>query len=620
MKPQHSTVRGQQAAMPRWFMVVLIWAVISGVLLFQGRSFIAAMNFHDGDDALRLVQVRDWMAGQSWFDVVQHRINPPHSMPMHWSRLVDVPIAAIIGLASLFVTPGIAERIALVAVPLLLFLALYFTVARLAARVTRDPVIALVAVAMLGMSAGTDVQFQAMRIDHHGWQILLNTLACVMLLEARDGPVWKVAASGLFMALSLTVALESLPMAVAIAGVIALRFLVDPAARGSLSIYLATLACAGTMLVVGTLGFSGAAVPWCDTLSPAYLVPLLSVAAAFPVAARLIGTATPARRIACLAVTGLVGATVFLSGSSQCARGPFSTLDPIVYKLWYINVGEGMPLWNQSRDIVAVVLVQLVIGLIGTLLAIRFQPAERRRLWIELLILQGVAFAVSILVMRAMGFAHVLALPGAAWLFIMAVRRFTHHSSPVVKVALGTLCLLLTPLGALAVVVSLTGDPDADAKVAGHGSGQAPWVARYTCTTFHALRGLDALPPTLLFTPVDIGAHLLAYTHHSVIGTAHHRNADGMKKVLLAFGADPDQARPIITGTAARYLAYCSGENEVKKYIVRNRHSLMAALEHGIPPSWLEPVPMRKGELIHVYRIVRSDQPGTKRIATPFMQ
>jgi hypothetical protein len=624
MKLQHATVRDSRAATPRWFLVLLIWAIISGELLFQGRSFIAAMNFRDADDALRLVQVRDWMAGQSWFDVVQHRINPPHSMPMHWSRLVDVPIAAVIHLASLFFAPGIAERIAMVAVPLLMFLALHFAVARLAGRVTRDSFIALVAVVMLGMSVGVDIQFQPMRIDHHGWQILLNTLACLMLLETRDGPRWKVVASGVFMALSLTVALESLPMAVAIAGVIALRFLFDPKESGSLSIYLVTLVSASTALVVSTLGFSGAAVSWCDTLSPAYLGPLLAVAITFPVAARLVGITTPAQRIACLAVTGLVGAAIFLGGSPQCARGPFSTLDPIVYQLWYTSVGEGMPPWTQSRDIAAVVPVQSLIGLIGTFLAIRFEPAERRRLWIDLLILQSLAFAVSMMVVRAMGLAHVLALPGAAWLFVMAVRQLTRHSSPVVQVALGLLCLLLTPLGAQSVVLAAIGDPDAGSKVAGnvagHDADQKPWVARYTCTTFHALRGLDSLPTALLFAPLDISAHLLAYTHHSVVATGHHRNMEGMRTAILGFVSDPDKARPIVTGTSARYLAYCSGENEVKKYILRNRHSLMAALEHGAPPNWLEPVPMRKGELIHVYRIVRSDQLGTNRIATPFMQ
>ena len=51
----------------------------------------------DTDDAMRLVQVRDLLAGQGWFDMVQHRLMPPEGASMHWSRLVDAPLAALIG-------------------------------------------------------------------------------------------------------------------------------------------------------------------------------------------------------------------------------------------------------------------------------------------------------------------------------------------------------------------------------------------------------------------------------------------------------------------------------------------------------------------------------------------
>jgi hypothetical protein len=51
----------------------------------------------DPDDALRLVELRDWLGGQGWFDVTQYRIDPAHGgVAMHWSRLVDVPLAAVV--------------------------------------------------------------------------------------------------------------------------------------------------------------------------------------------------------------------------------------------------------------------------------------------------------------------------------------------------------------------------------------------------------------------------------------------------------------------------------------------------------------------------------------------
>jgi hypothetical protein len=47
----------------------------------------------DTDDNLRMMQVRDLMRGQDWYDLRQYRLNPPFGADIHWSRLVDLPIA-----------------------------------------------------------------------------------------------------------------------------------------------------------------------------------------------------------------------------------------------------------------------------------------------------------------------------------------------------------------------------------------------------------------------------------------------------------------------------------------------------------------------------------------------
>ena len=48
------------------------------------------------DDAMRLVEVRDLIGGQGWFDLFQYRMDPPGGRSMHWSRLIDAPFAALI--------------------------------------------------------------------------------------------------------------------------------------------------------------------------------------------------------------------------------------------------------------------------------------------------------------------------------------------------------------------------------------------------------------------------------------------------------------------------------------------------------------------------------------------
>ncbi|HMA50771.1 MAG TPA: hypothetical protein VKP60_13520, partial [Magnetospirillaceae bacterium] len=76
-----------------WLAVLGIGALCELVLCMAFHTSITGLVFSDTDDHMRLQQVRDWMAGQSWFDVTQYRMNPPTGMLMHWSRLLDVPLA-----------------------------------------------------------------------------------------------------------------------------------------------------------------------------------------------------------------------------------------------------------------------------------------------------------------------------------------------------------------------------------------------------------------------------------------------------------------------------------------------------------------------------------------------
>ncbi len=65
---------------------MLIWLVAVATL-----RATRGINSYSTDDAMRLVEVRDFMAGQSWFDLTQYRLDPPNGVVTHWSRLIDLP-------------------------------------------------------------------------------------------------------------------------------------------------------------------------------------------------------------------------------------------------------------------------------------------------------------------------------------------------------------------------------------------------------------------------------------------------------------------------------------------------------------------------------------------------
>src|SRR3954463_4830657 len=95
------------------------WAVFAGMALW-----LTARNGGprlDTEAAMRLSEIRDLLAGQSWFDPAQHRLNTPYGLLMHWSRLADLGPALLTLAFRPLAGPG-AQTVMLYLWPLLVFL------------------------------------------------------------------------------------------------------------------------------------------------------------------------------------------------------------------------------------------------------------------------------------------------------------------------------------------------------------------------------------------------------------------------------------------------------------------------------------------------------------------
>lgn len=567
----------------------------------------APLDFRDPDEAMRLVQVRDWLAGQSWFDVSQHRVNPPLGGPMHWSRIVDMPIAFLILLTRPLLGEGGAERVACIIVPLLQLAGL-FSAFTLAARRVAGVRVARVGAALLALAITILVQFQPLRIDHHGWQIMLAACALAGAFDRRAGRGALIA--GLSLALWLQISSEGLPYAILFGLLFALRWLREDAAWAGLFHYMAALSCGAALLLVGTKGWPEAGVPYCDALSSPFLLPLIAAAILLPLSRRLIGHAVWQRRLAVLMLSGAGAALAFLPTGRMCLAGPFEQLDPLVYRLWYLNVAEGRPIWEQGAMTACLILSGLFPGLIGTVAAaLNSAGREERTRWLELGLLLTGAAAVAMLVMRAMSVAHLFALPGAAWLLLTLIARVQHSTQPIVRVG-GTLgAIVLTPLG-LAAMCSFVLPDKAE--------GDEAQPAAAACRT-KGVEALSRLPTTTIFAPIDMGPDILLRTPHSVIGTPHHRNVAGIAAIIRGFLLPPDQAARAIGAGQATIIAYCPGMSELANDAKTRPDGLYARLERGQVPKWLTPVPAAYG--MKLYRIDRQAVgPARNFSATPFMQ
>ena len=113
----------------RWLtpvrIALILWAAMSLIAIVVNWPAIVALDLSDTDDAMRMAQVRDLLAGQSWWDLKQYRVNPAGGgVLMHWSRIVDAPLAlGLLVLEPLF-GQVMAERIVMTVWPPLLGAAL----------------------------------------------------------------------------------------------------------------------------------------------------------------------------------------------------------------------------------------------------------------------------------------------------------------------------------------------------------------------------------------------------------------------------------------------------------------------------------------------------------------
>lgn len=580
--------------------VLIMWLVLVLLLLVIDAPMIAVGRFGDPDDALRLMEVRDLLGGQSWFDLHQYRIAAPAGVPMHWSRLVDVPLAAMILVLRPLLGGALAETAAIVAVPLLTLLATLMLVGRLTAKFFDTETVGIVC---LVTAIGGPLLFQMtpMRIDHHGWQVVL-ALAALNGLAARDalrgGLVIGVALAAL-----LAISIEGLPMTAVFLGVLALRgFLGEPPTRSFAGLATASVALAlgSVAIFLGTRGIGDLATH-CDQISPIHLA-LFGVVA---LGTTQLITLNPARwQVAAglLVATSAATLALYLGVAPQCRGGAFVALDPVVYHYWYEGVSEGMPFWHLPLGIAIETVGVPLVGLVSVaLLWLGSDDAQQRAWWRDHGLVLAGALLIGAMVARASATACGLAaIPTGAIVLRCIIGLRTVPPLRRVLGYIGIFVMLMPPLPVLAwnkIVAAIPGQAHHQTPT----TGITPTISR--CSYRAAAQALDRLPATDLFLPLDIGPDILVRTHQRVVATGHHRGAAGMHDVISAFLGSPDEAHAIIARRHATLIAVCPDIPEPANYVHYAPNGLMAQLLRGQTPAWLERVDLAPGSHILFWRV-----------------
>lgn len=573
----------------------VIWVYFAACFLLNTDSQIWRSGFVDSDDYLYMTQAIDQLQGQSWYDLVQKRMNPPVGTFIHFSHL----LSALYAIPVLIMKPWFgmlnAATVTAAVFPLLFF-AVFLRVARSSASKLVDPAWAGLTAFVALFSLSLMLQFTPGRVDHHGLEGLFAILSFGLLARMVAAPLALRAAmgAGIVLALALTIGLEILPVLFVLTVWLGLWAIVKGRAEARAAFVFGLTLCIGSVIFLALTrspeSFFDLSL---DSFSLTYVILTACIAASFGVL-YLVNCQIPnipVRFVVNGVFVFLVGA-VFFAFFPNFGQGPYGGVNPVVAKLILNRSTEAWPLMRGGPYWRSVALP--VLGILACAHMISRQDGMKRWSAGLLMALIIMSFGLAIFYQqRMMVFAEafaVLALPYAAqklWNMADGVsdRLMVGCGKVFALAVVGPLPVIIIPLligafpadnNALVFPVQIT------QKICDHSNLIPVLNERYGDR------------PRLIMNALADSAELLYRTQHAILAAPFHKNTDGNLDAYAFFSStDPASAELIARRRGVELVVLCrsldavytenSANSDVPKTLARQ-------LVDGQIPSWLKPV------------------------------
>jgi len=580
-------------------MVIVYWIIATAIAVAVALPRMQGSILLENDDIMRLVEVRDLLAGQGWFDLMQYRLGLSGGTLMHWSRLIDLPLAMLIRVFGLFVETPRAEQMAASTWPLLLIPLMLLPLA-IAARRVGGAATMHIALALGVFFLFTCIRFAPGSIDHHNVQLVLAMWMAATLTDP-DRRIASYAGAGFVCALAIAIGAETMPLVAVACLCVALQWTWHGAALArAAKAFGLSLALFITAFFALTVPPHSYGVVTCDNLSLGfYALSALGGTGLFLLAS-LPGTQ---RRIVRAGLACVMGAVLLLAArviAPQCLGDPLGDLDPMLVQLWLRGVSE-------ARSFVAEAMVEpemvggfYAAGLFAICVCLfRAIRGDDMEFHLVLLALIGISWTVALVQVRGAFFANLLAILPLA-LLVADLRRASAGNPQNARVAIGYIAGVLASIPAVWAVVGLMavhGWPQefglsAVAK-GGHGAEVGAEVGE--CGGPADMAMLGAMQTGLVAAPSNSGTEILRDTRHRVLSAPYHRNQQGMLTELYIGLAQPDEARAFIDGAGVTVIAFCAADPQTEAVAKMKPDGLYAALTRGDVPAYLEPAAVAGG-------------------------
>ncbi len=590
------------ASIPQGSPKIMALALCAAVALALGVPAIRDGIFDamSTDDAMRLVEVRDLIAGQGWFDLVQHRLDPP-GLAMHWSRVIDAPLAALILLLRPLLGSHGAEAVTLVLWPTMLLGAALLLAASMAARMVEDihqRTVQIAAIMLAALAVPALIHFRAGAIDHHNVQMVLM-LALLFLLAGIERSSVDAVLAGLAATISLAIGLEMLPT-IAAACVATLGLLIGRGRDVSRQIgwFGATLTGSSALLAALLLPPHAFGKPVCDAFGAPFLLLTAGGGAILVIVAGIDRwrSALPAR-MAAAAITGALLLGGFFWLFPGCIASPYAAVDPLVTSIWLDHVAETMSLPTmlqlEPQKVPGFYGFPVLTLVLAAMAMMRPAPRMQSR-WIIVVATLAALVATSSWEMRGAAAATLVAAP----ILPASLAKLAWFREPGRKLLIAA--LLASPVSFAAA--GLMARPLIDRIL------QPKWTmavqdATASCRSFSSLAPLARLPSGRVMASIDLGPGILAATRDAVFAAPYHRNNDGNRAMLNVMMADPAAARQMLSDRKVDYVVICAGSLEQADFVRLAPEGLAARLGRGETPDFLQPVSLQPAGQLAAWRV-----------------
>jgi len=577
-------------------LVLIAWASVAVTSLFGSPRIFDAMST---DDLMRLVEVRDWLAGQGWFDLTQYRLAPPAGLVMHWSRIVDLPIATLI-LALTPVLGRASAEIATVAIwPLILLMPTLALAGALARRLS-SPQAILPTILLVAIAAPALVHFRPGALDHHGFQLML--MAATIYGASEEGDKYFVPALGGFAAaISIAIGLEMIPPLGAILAAVGLRWAIEGKRAANLTSGFGLAFGAGAaILFAATVPVSSWNVAMCDRIS----LPCVAAAGLAGGALALLASAggrlnTFFARLTVGGIAGLVVIGIVFAAFPTCLGDPHGAVQDRVAAIWLANVAEAQNVFEIARNEPSDVLPNYgppLAAIILSALAIWRTRKEDRTIWIAPFFALIALYAVDLWEVRGAAGANLVAQP----LFVASlIRLFDGRASLAARRGV-IIALLLISSPVLVLAGKAVGksvrffDPARPTYYA---------FGPLDCRKFEDIAPLARLEPGRVISYIDVGPAILAGSRHSVFAAPYDSNLLGYEVTFDVLLGDDATARRALVEHQVDYVAICPGSPERINFQRAAPEGLSERLARGEVPSYLEPIAGDPAAPLRIFRV-----------------